>query len=41
MYIASVLTLLSWPALILVSYLIIRWAVKTYEKKHPGKGEHE
>jgi len=38
MYIASVLNLLSWPLLILVSYLLIRWAVKVYEKKHTAVG---
>ena len=35
MYIASVLILLSWPVLILVSYLVVSWAVKGYEKKQP------
>ena len=38
MYITSVLTLLSWPLLILVSYMLIRWAVKVYEKKHAADG---
>lgn len=34
MNVESILTLLSWPAMIVVSYYIIRWAVKVYEKKH-------
>ena len=33
MNMASVLILLSWPAMIFISYIIIRWAVKVYEKK--------
>jgi hypothetical protein len=34
MVIASIMTLLSWPIVILVSYFIIRWAVARYEKKY-------
>ena len=34
MYTASILTLLGWPVVILVSYFIIRWVVNRYEKKY-------
>jgi hypothetical protein len=33
MHIPSIITLLSWPVIIAISYFIIRWAVKIYEKK--------
>jgi hypothetical protein len=33
MYLESIVTLLCWPVVILVSYFIIRWAVSRYEKK--------
>jgi len=41
MYLASILNLLSWPILILVSYFIIRWAVARYEKKYDDSKENE
>ena len=34
MVIESILTLLGWPLVIVVSYFIIRWAVARYEKKY-------
>ena len=34
MYIEPILTLLSWPLVIAVSYFIIRWAVARYERKY-------
>jgi hypothetical protein len=34
MYIVSVINLLSWPLMVVVSYFIIRWVIKAYEKKH-------
>jgi hypothetical protein len=33
MYIGSVLGYLSWPFMILVSYLAVRWALRFFEKK--------
>jgi hypothetical protein len=39
MYLASILMLLSWPAMIVVSYFIIRWVLIRYEKKKRASGE--
>jgi hypothetical protein len=33
MYTTEILWLLSWPALIYISYLAVRWAVKKFESK--------
>ena len=33
MYLGSVLGYLSWPFMILVSYLAVRWALRAFEKK--------
>jgi hypothetical protein len=33
MYIGEVLAYLSWPFMILVSYLAVRWALKVFERK--------
>jgi hypothetical protein len=33
MYIASIIGYLSWPFMILVSYLLVRWAVSYFEKR--------
>jgi hypothetical protein len=33
MYTIPVLWMLSWPVLILISYLLVKWAVKKYEAK--------
>lgn len=33
MYIASIINLLSWPLMIAVSYFIIRYIIKVYEKR--------
>lgn len=38
---ASVLWYLSWPVLIFISYRIIAWAVKRYEKKYPAEDIHQ
>lgn len=32
-YFIQVLWLLSWPILIFISYLAVRWAVKRFEKE--------
>ena len=37
MYILSILGYLSWPFLIAVSYLSVRWALNYYERKHLGQ----
>lgn len=34
MYTYSILWFLSWPALILASYFLVRWALKVIEKKN-------
>ena len=36
MYIREVLGYLSWPFMILVSYLAVRWALNYFEKKEAG-----
>jgi len=33
MYIQSILGYLSWPFMILVSYLAVRWALRYFEKR--------
>jgi len=33
MYTIPLLWMLSWPVLIVVSYYLVRWAVKKYEDK--------
>ena len=33
MYTYSILWFVSWPVFILVSYFLIRWALKRFEKK--------
>jgi hypothetical protein len=38
MYINEILEYLIWPGFILVSWLIIWFAVAAYEKKFPEKG---
>lgn len=38
-YFIQVLWLLSWPALIYVSYVLVKWALALYEKKYPPAGE--
>lgn len=35
MYTKEILTYLGWPFLIIVSYLLSRWAINIYEKKAP------
>jgi hypothetical protein len=37
MYITEILLLLSWPALIVVAYYIIRFALKKFESNLPEK----
>jgi phage shock protein PspC (stress-responsive transcriptional regulator) len=39
MVMTSILTLLGWPFIIVVSYFIIRWAMNRYEKKYGVKEE--
>jgi len=36
--IRAILGYLSWPFMILVSYLVVRWALRLYEKRF-GPGE--
>jgi len=40
MYIQSIIGYLSWPFMILVSYLAIRWALRYFEKRM-AEGEKE
>ena len=39
MYWKEIAWLLSWPLLIWVNYLLIRFALRLYEKKFPNLGE--
>lgn len=39
MYTHSILLLLSWPVLILVSWFVIRYVITRYEKKEAKKQE--
>ena len=32
MYVGAIIGYLSWPLMILVSYLAVRWALKIFEK---------
>jgi hypothetical protein len=41
MYIGQVIGYLSWPFMILVSYLAVRWALKVFEKKRAGEVSEE
>lgn len=34
MYIDSILWFLSWPLLIIISYFLIKWALRVIEKNH-------
>ncbi len=40
MYDSSILMFLAWPAIIIISYFIVRIALALYEKRH-GKSEQE
>jgi len=41
MYIGSILGYLSWPFLIMVSYLAIRWALRIFDRNYkPMEGEN-
>jgi hypothetical protein len=39
MYNHSILLLLSWPVIILISWLVIRYVITRYEKKQAKKEE--
>jgi hypothetical protein len=39
MYIGAIIGYLSWPFMILVSYLAVRWALKIFEKKAAADGD--
>jgi hypothetical protein len=38
MYLGSIIGYLSWPFMIVVSYLVVRWAIRTFEKKQEAAG---
>ncbi len=38
MYIGAIIGYLSWPFMILVSYLAVRWALKYFEKQRQQAG---
>lgn len=40
MYTGAIIGYLSWPVMILVSYLAVRWALNRFEKQLPA-GEDE
>lgn len=39
MYIGAIIGYLSWPVMILLSYLAVRWALKYFEKQATEEGE--
>ncbi|MDF1575061.1 MAG: hypothetical protein P1P86_07720 [Bacteroidales bacterium] len=39
MYIGAIIGYLSWPFMILVSYLAVRWALRHFEKRANSGGE--
>jgi hypothetical protein len=39
MYIGAIIGYLSWPFMIMVSYLAVRWALKYFEKQVASGGE--
>ncbi len=39
MYLESILGYLTWPALIIISYWAIRWALKRFERKYSEENE--
>jgi hypothetical protein len=39
MYIGAIIGYLSWPFMILVSYLAVRWALRYFEKRAASGGE--
>jgi hypothetical protein len=39
MYTYSILWFLTWPALILASYFLVKWALKVIEMKNSGVEE--
>lgn len=40
-YIRAILGYLSWPAMILVSYLVVRWALRYYDRRFSSGQEGE
>ncbi len=38
MYLGSIIGYLSWPFMIVMSYLAVRWALKLFEKKQETPG---
>jgi hypothetical protein len=41
MYIGPIIGYMSWPFMILVSYLAVRWALRIFEKKRVEAGKPE
>jgi hypothetical protein len=41
MYLGSILGYLSWPFLIGVSYLAVRWTLRIFERKREADGQEE
>jgi len=41
MYWKEIAWLLSWPLLIWINYLLVRLALRLYEKKHPSVAEND
>lgn len=37
MYVREILGYLSWPFMIAVSYLAVRWALRVFEKRQEGE----
>lgn len=41
MYISNIIGYLTWPAIIILSYWMIRWALKRFEKKLAEDSENQ
>lgn len=41
MYITEILEYLIWPAFIVLSWFLVKYALYVYDKKYPGQGQNE
>ena len=41
MYIGAIIGYLSWPFMIVVSYLAVRWALRVFEKRRAAQSNEE
>ena len=41
MYIKEIISLLLWPVFIVITYFLVRWALKKFEEKHLDVDEQD